>query len=85
MMAGILLLFVLIMCVALAQSQHNYEERIREQDEFAAELLAKQNQLDAQEDELEAKSQEILTKDELVASQKQTLAEQAKELERQRK
>ena len=85
MLAGILLLFVLIMCVALAQSQHNYEERIREQDEFAAELLAKQNQLDAQEDELEAKSQEILTKDELVASQKQTLAEQAKELERQRK
>ena len=72
MMAGILLLFVLIMCVALAQSQHNYEERIREQDEFAAELLAKQNQLDAQEDELEAKSQEILTKDELVASLEET-------------
>lgn len=85
MMAGILLLFVLIMCVAMAQSQKNYEERIREQDEFAAELLAKQNQLDQQETELAAQTEELLSKDELVASQKHTLAEQAKELERQRK
>ncbi len=85
LMAGILLLFVLIMCVALAESQKNYEERIREQDEFAAELLAKQSQLDAKEDELQAQSEELLSKDELVASQKQTLAEQAKELERQKK
>ncbi len=85
MMAGVLLLFVLIMCVAMAQSQKNYEERIREQDEFAAELLAKQNQLDKQENELAAQTEELLSKDELVASQKHTLAEQAKELERQRK
>ena len=48
MMAGVLLLFVLIMCVTLFQAQKNYveklaeqEQRIRLQDEYAAEMLQK--------------------------------------------
>ena len=33
MMAGILLLFVLIMCVTLFQAQRNYVEKLAEQEE----------------------------------------------------
>lgn len=47
MMAGVLLLFVLLMCVTLFQAQKNYEDSIRERDEkirmqeeYTAEILA---------------------------------------------
>ena len=56
MMAGVLLLFVLIMCVTLFQAQKNYvekiaeqEQRIRLQDEYAAEMTKKQEELAEQD------------------------------------
>ena len=53
MMAGVLLLFVLIMCVTLFQAQKSYNESLQERDEkialqeeYTQELLNKQNALD---------------------------------------
>ena len=53
MMAGVLLLFVLIMCVTLFQAQKSYNESIKERDDkialqeqYTAEILAQQNELD---------------------------------------
>ena len=56
MMAGVVLLFILIMCVTLFQAQVNYTEkleeqaqRIRIQDEYAEDMAKKQEELAEQE------------------------------------
>ncbi len=97
MMAGVLLLFVLIMCVTLFQAQKNYvekiaeqEQRIRLQDEYAAEMTKKQAELEEQ-DALLAKQREKLeeqnlTLDEMQAAleaQAKTLSEKQATLEEQ--
>ena len=53
MMAGVLLLFILIMCVTLFQAQKSYNESIKERDDkialqeqYTAEILAQQSELD---------------------------------------
>lgn len=83
MMAGVLLLFVLIMCVTLFQAQKSYDESIRERDEklelqaeYTAEILAQQNALDEKEGQ-------IKTQDEKLAALAQQLAEQAAKLKEQ--
>lgn len=83
MMAGVLLLFVLIMCVTLFQAQKSYDESIKERDEkiamqeaYTLEILAQQSELDEQEWQL--KSQ-----DEKLAEQQMLLAELAAKLEEQ--
>lgn len=80
MMAGVMLLFVLIMCVTLFQARKSYDESIKERDEkialqeeFTAELLAQQLSLDEKDSQL--KSQ-----DEKLAQQKKLLAELAAQL-----
>lgn len=97
MMAGVLLLFVLIMCVTLFQAQKNYvekiaeqEQRIRLQDEYAAEMSKKQEEL-AEQDALLAEQREKLeeqnlTLDEMQAAleaQAKTLSEKQATLEEQ--
>lgn len=97
MMAGVLLLFVLIMCVTLFQAQKNYvekiaeqEQRIRLQDEYAAEMMKKQEEL-AEQDALLAEQREKLeeqnlTLDEMQAAleaQAKTLSEKQATLEEQ--
>ena len=97
MMAGVLLLFVLIMCVTLFQAQKNYvekiaeqEQRIRLQDEYAAEMTKKQEEL-AEQDALLAEQREKLeeqnlTLDEMQAAleaQAKTLSEKQATLEEQ--
>ncbi len=74
MMAGVVLLFVLIMCVTLFQAQKNYtdklaeqEERLRIQDEYAEDMALKEAELEEQ--------------DQLLADQKDKLAEQNLTLE----
>ncbi len=81
MMAGLLMLFVLIMCVTLFQAQKNYVERLAEQEEkmliqneYTSALLEKQSELDEQADQLK-------TQDELLAEQEEKLAEQNLTLE----
>lgn len=81
MMAGVLLLFVLIMCVTLFQAQRSYDESIKERDEkialqeeYTAKLLAQQKELDEQQDIL-------AEQDDKLSLQRTLLAEQAAELE----
>ena len=76
MMCGVLLLFVLIMCVTLFQAQKSYDESIKEQQEknemqanYIAEITAQQNTLDDQDAKLK-------TQDEKLSALAQQLAEQ---------
>ncbi len=80
MMAGILLLFVLIMCVSLFQAQVSYEDSIRErdeklflQDEYTRQIMEQQNVVADQQNQL-------LTQDELLAAQKKQLDDLAAQL-----
>ena len=88
MMAGVLLLFVLIMCVTLFQAQKSYNDSIKEkeekialQEEYTAELLAKQKELEDKEGKLEEQGEQLKTQDEKLNQQQMLLAEMAKELE----
>lgn len=83
MMAGILLLFVLIMCVTLFQAQKSYDESIKERDEkialqeqYTAEILAQQTSLDEKDSQLK-------TQDEKLEQQQKLLAELAAQLKEQ--
>lgn len=87
MMAGILLLFVLIMCVTLFQAQKSYNESIKERDEkialqeeYTAEILAQQNALSEKEGQLKDQDEQLKTQDEKLAEQKMLLAELAAQL-----
>ena len=90
MMAGILLLFVLIMCVTLFQAQKSYneslterDEKIKLQEEYTAEILAKQNALEEQEGQLKSQDEQLKTQDEQLKTQDQLLAELAAQLKEQ--
>ena len=83
MMCGVLLLFVLIMCVTLFQAQKSYDESIKEQQEknemqanYIAEITAQQNTLDDQDAKMK-------TQDEKLSALAQQLAEQAQKLKEQ--
>ena len=88
MMAGVLLLFVLIMCVTLFQAQKSYNDSIKERDEkialqeeYTAELLAQQSALDEKEGQLKTQDEQLKTQDEKLTRQQTLLAEMAKELQ----
>ena len=90
MMAGILLLFVLIMCVTLFQAQKSYneslterDEKIKLQEEYTAEILAKQSALEEQEGQLKSQDEQLKTQDEQLKTQDQLLAELAAQLKEQ--
>ena len=75
MMAGVLLLFILIMCVTLFQAQKSYNESIKERDDkialqeqYTAEILAQQSELDE-------KNSKLSSQDEQLDKQKKLLAE----------
>ena len=83
MMAGVLLLFILIMCVTLFQAQKSYNESIKERDDkialqeqYTAEILAQQNELDE-------KDSKLSSQDEQLDKQKKLLAELAAQLKEQ--
>ena len=68
MMAGVLLLFVLIMCVTLFQAQKSYNESLQERDEkialqeeYTQELLDKQNALDKKDETLQNQDAQLKT------------------------
>ena len=68
MMAGVLLLFVLIMCVTLFQAQKSYNESIEERDEkialqeeYTLEILAQQNELNEKEGQLKDQNEQLKT------------------------
>ena len=87
MMAGVLLLFVLIMCVTLFQAQKSYNESLQERDEkialqeeYTQELLDKQNALDKKDETLQNQDAQLKTQDEKLAEQEQQLAALAAKL-----
>lgn len=90
MMAGVLLLFVLIMCVTLFQAQKSYNESLKERDEkialqeeYTLEILAQQSALEEKEGQLKTQDEQLKTQDEKLAEQKQLLAELAAKLKEQ--
>lgn len=90
MMAGVLLLFVLIMCVTLFQAQKSYNESLQERDEkialqeeYTQELLDKQNALDKKDETLQNQDARLKTQDEKLAEQEQQLAALAAKLKEQ--
>ncbi|MDO4453452.1 MAG: OmpA family protein [Eubacteriales bacterium] len=83
MMAGLLMLFVLIMCVTLFQAQKNYDEKIAEQEERMAMQAQYTNELDQQKLTVEQQEALLKSQDELLASQKTKLEEQAAKLAEQ--
>lgn len=92
MMAGVLLLFVLIMCVTLFQAQKSYNDSLKERDEkialqekYTEELLEKQSALDKQAGTLKSQDEQIKSKDEQIKSQDEELTSLAEKLEEQQK
>ena len=90
MMAGVLLLFVLIMCVTLFQAKKSYNESLQERDEkialqeeYTQELLDKQNALDKKDETLQNQDAQLKTQDEKLAEQEQQLAALAAKLKEQ--
>ena len=90
MMAGVHLLFVLIMCVTLFQAQKSYNESLQERDEkialqeeYTQELLDKQNALDKKDETLQNQDAQLKTQDEKLAEQEQQLAALAAKLKEQ--
>ena len=90
MMAGVLLLFVLIMCVTLFQAQKSYNDSLKERDEkialqeeYTQELLDKQNALDKKDETLQNQDAQLKTQDEKLAEQEQQLAALAAKLKEQ--
>ena len=90
MMAGVLLLFVLIMCVTLFQAQKSNNESLQERDEkialqeeYTQELLDKQNALDEKDETLQNQDAQLKTQDEKLAEQEQQLAALAAKLKEQ--
>ena len=94
MMAGVLLLFILIMCVTLFQAQKSYNESLQERDEKIAlqeeynqELLDKQNALDekdgtnqSQDEQLKSQSEQLATQQAKLKEQEQKLSDQQDQL-----
>ena len=79
----VLLLFILIMCVTLFQAQKSYNESIKERDDkialqeqYTAEILAQQSELDE-------KNSKLSSQDEQLDKQKKLLAELAAQLKEQ--
>ena len=80
MMAGTLLLFVLIMCVTLFQSQMNYEKRIQEEQEKLVLQEQYTSEIMSQKDIVASQDEQLASQDELLAAQKKQLDELADKL-----
>ena len=90
MMAGVLLLFVLLMCVTLFQAQKSYNESIKERDdkialqeEYTQQLLDKQNALDEKEGTIQNQDVQLKTQQEKLEEQEQQLNALAAKLKEQ--
>ena len=87
MMAGVLLLFVLLMCVTLFQAQKSYNESIQERDdkialqeEYTQQLLDKQTALDEKEGTIQNQDEQLKSQDEQLKTQQEKLSEQEQQL-----
>ena len=78
--AGLLMLFVLIMCVSLFQAQKSYDEKLAEQEERAAMQAQYTSQLDEQRTTVEEQQTLLQDQEEQLSAQQQLLDEQAEKL-----
>ncbi|MCD8336145.1 MAG: OmpA family protein [Lachnospiraceae bacterium] len=77
MMAGLLLLFLLVMCISFMQAQKNYQERLAEETAHAEATSLLQSQLDEQQALLNEQESELDEQAALLASQQADLDEQS--------
>jgi len=77
MMAGLLLLFVLVMCVSFMQAQKNYQDRLAEESAHAETTRLLQSQLEEQQALLNEQECELDEQAALLASQQADLDEQS--------
>ncbi|MCC8138613.1 MAG: OmpA family protein [Clostridiales bacterium] len=77
MMAGLLLLFVLVMCISFMQAQKNYQERLEEESAHQQTTSLLQTQLEEQQALLNEQESELDEQAALLASQQADLDEQS--------
>ncbi|MCC8104502.1 MAG: OmpA family protein [Clostridiales bacterium] len=77
MMAGLLLLFVLVMCISFMQAQKNYQERLEEESAHQQTTSLMQSQLDEQQALLNEQESELDEQAALLAAQQSDLDEQS--------
>lgn len=92
MMAGLLLLFVLVMCISFMQAQKNYQEKLAEeaahqltQEQLLEELAAREEQVASQQTTLDEQSLLLESQQASLDEQSALLASQQEDLERQKK
>lgn len=90
MMAGLLLLFVLVMCISFMQAQKNYQEKLAEeaahqltQGQLLSQLEERESLVAEQQTELDAKSAELAAAQADLDEQSALLAQQQSELDSQ--
>lgn len=91
MMAGLLLLFVLVMCISFMQAQKNYQDKLAEeaahqltQEQLLAELSAREEQVASQQNTLDEQNQLLENQQASLDEQSSLLASQQEDLERQK-
>ena len=88
MMCGLLLLFVLIMCVTLFQAQKTYDDSIKERDEriaAQAQVISQQTTLDEQQSKLDELAAALADKQTTLDEQSTQLAAQQSALDEKNK
>lgn len=91
MMAGLLLLFLLVMCVSFMQAQKNYQEKLAEeaahqltQDELLAQIAERENLLAGQKLEIDEQSELLASQQADLESLSALLASQQEDLNEQK-
>lgn len=90
MLSGLLLLFILVMCISFMQAQKNYQDRLAEeaahqltQEQLLAELEARENEVASQQTTLDEQNALLASQQEDIDSQSALLASQQEDLDAQ--
>ncbi|MDO4323954.1 MAG: OmpA family protein [Lachnospiraceae bacterium] len=90
MMAGLLLLFVLVMCISFMQAQKNYQERLAEeaahqktQNQLLSELEERENLVASQQSALDEQSALLASQQKDLDAQSALVTQQQEDLDRQ--
>ena len=88
MLSGLLLLFILVMCISFMQAQKNYQERLAEeaahqltQEQLESELADRESQVASQQSALDEQSALLATQQENLDSQAAQIASQQTDLD----
>lgn len=88
MLSGLLLLFILVMCISFMQAQKNYQDRLAEeaahqltQEQLLAELQERENEVASQQSTLDEQNALLASQQEDIDSQSALLARQQADLE----